>query len=312
MSERDETGSGKDNSHGPQSGGVEAASSDEDGAPIDKAEAAEDLGSKSPVASGSPSSAAHSEESGEEDSPRTEEMLPPPLAGSPTQGGGELTSALAMMSRDSSDTPDIESSPPEPYDEDVPRADEMLPPPVRPAPDSPLPEPWAPDRPFEQESLGARTPWISPAEKVSLGVWYGGGVLWTYVVLGEYVVGAGLPEFLAWSVFVGVLVFCFLKGANRAGPQMMGKIASLAVLSVIGLLLLITTLLGSSVRSEYQSVSVLLLLLSLVATLGGAHRVRRYKYFGQLTPKLGWAQVALLVVLAGNTLLMLAAFASQM
>src|SRR5690606_23809971 len=104
----------------------------------------------------------------------------------------------------------------------------------------------------------------------------------------------------------------FLKGANRAGTQVMGKIAAAAVLSVVVLLLLLTMLLGSPVRSEYQSVSVLLLLLSLGCILGGAHRARKVRYFGQLPPKLGWIGGSLLLVLAGNTLLMLVAFASQM
>jgi hypothetical protein len=153
---------------------------------------------------------------------------------------------------------------------------------------------------------------IPQKELWAICIWYAGLVLWTYLVMGEYVVGAELPEFVAWSGFVGILVGGYLHGANRVSPPRMGRIAAGSLVGALGFVALVSTVAGSSRRSEYQSVSTVLLLLGLGALLGGARWARKLRYFGQQRPKLGWVRISLLAIVFGNSLLMLIAFAAQM
>src|SRR5690606_26178025 len=106
------------------------------------------------------------------------------------------------------------------------------------------------------------------------GVWYGGVFLWAYLVVGEYVVGPGLPEALGWSAFVGIVVGAFLQGANRIGMESMRKAAAISAISVIGAVFFLSTIVGSSSPSTYQGVSLFLLVASVVLIFYGIHLAR--------------------------------------
>lgn len=153
---------------------------------------------------------------------------------------------------------------------------------------------------------------IGKAELWAHGVWYAGVILWSYVVVGEYVLGAGLPEVLGWSCFVGVLVGTFLQAANRIGVSLMGRTAGLGFVAVVGLVLFVSSLVGTSSRSEYQGISALFLLVAIGAIFFGVLRANRLRLLaGAPKKKLSWPKVATWLIFGGNSLLIMAAFLSQ-
>src|SRR5690606_3775694 len=96
------------------------------------------------------------------------------------------------------------------------------------------------------------------AERWAYGSSYAGVILWSYVVVGEYVVGARLPEVLGWSVFLGLLVGAFLHGANRVGLPAMRRMAAWCLGGVVSFVAFVSSLAGTSSRSEYQAISAFL------------------------------------------------------
>lgn len=151
---------------------------------------------------------------------------------------------------------------------------------------------------------------LARARRIGTGIWYSGVFLWAYLIVGELVVGAGLPEFLGWSAFVGIVVGGFLHGANRIGIPAMRKAASISIGSVGVGVVLITALAGSSVRSEYQALSLVLLIAAVSLIFLGLRYTR-----GGL-PKLPgptairWPRLALWVLFLGQTALVAASLLS--
>jgi hypothetical protein len=170
----------------------------------------------------------------------------------------------------------------------------------------------APSKMPEKHSLEPGPRPIGKAELWASGVWYAGVILWSYVVVGEYVVGAELPEVLGWSCFVGLLVGTFLQGANRIGVPLMRRTAALGFGGVVVLVLFISSIFGTSRRSDYQGTSAFLLLVAVLAVIFGVLRANKLRVqAGASKKKPTFAKVATWVIFAGNSLLILTAFLSQ-
>ncbi len=149
------------------------------------------------------------------------------------------------------------------------------------------------------------------ARRVGTGIWYAGVLLWAYLIVGEYVVGPGLPEVVGWSTFVGIIVGAFLHGSNRIGTEVMRKVAAISVVAVILTVLFLSSIVGSSQRSEYQGMSLFLLAVSVGLILYGIRFAR-----GGLPRSIGpketkWGRVLTWVLFVSNTGLIAIAFLAQ-
>lgn len=149
------------------------------------------------------------------------------------------------------------------------------------------------------------------ASRIGTGIWYAGVVLWSYLIVGEYVARAGLPEFLGWSLFAGVVVGAFLHGANRIGTQVMGRVSASSAGLVIAGAFLLSTAVGASQPSEYQSISLVLLLTAVALILWGIRFSRGGLPRSHGPPGINWPRLLLWGVFFGNTALALVSFLVQ-
>lgn len=147
-------------------------------------------------------------------------------------------------------------------------------------------------------SLGEQ---FARARRIGTGIWYAGVFLWTYLVVGELVVSLELPEFFGWSAFAGVVVGAFLHGANRIGTLAMRTVAAISVGSVIAGIFFLVTVVGSSHKVEYQTVSLLLLIASVGLILWGI----RFSHGGLPRPLgpsgIKWPRLLLWLFFVGQT-----------
>jgi hypothetical protein len=149
---------------------------------------------------------------------------------------------------------------------------------------------------------------LARARRIGTRIWYAGVFLWTYLVVGELVVGVGLPEAFGWSAFAGVVVGTFLHGANRIGTGEMGKSAAISVGSVIACVFVFATLVGSSRRTEYQVLSLVLLLASIGLIFWGRHYSRGGLPQTLRKPTKNGLRILLWVLFLGHTALVGAIF----
>lgn len=148
------------------------------------------------------------------------------------------------------------------------------------------------------------------ARRVGTGIWYAGVFLWSYLIVGEFVVGAGVPEVYGWSAFVGLVVGTFLHGANRVGVPTMWRLATIAVGTDIVGVLLLSSLVGSSRRSTYQALSLGLLFVAVGLIFWGIRFSRGGLPRPRGAPGINWPRLVLWALFAGPTLLIGAAFLS--
>lgn len=141
------------------------------------------------------------------------------------------------------------------------------------------------------------------ARRIGTGIWFAGVFLWAYLVVGELVVGAGLPEAFGWSAFVGVVVGAFLHGANRIGTRDMRKMAALSAGADIVGVLLLSSLIGSTRRSEYQALSFGFLLIAVGLVFWGLRFARGGLPRIQRSPGINWPRLVVWVLFVGPTLL---------
>lgn len=152
---------------------------------------------------------------------------------------------------------------------------------------------------------------LQRARRLGTGIWYAGVFLWAYLVVGEYVVGPGLPEALGWSAFAGIVVGAFLQGANRIGTELMRKAAAISAISVIGVVVFLSTIVGSSSRSVYQGMSLFLLAVSVALVFYGIHLARGGLPKAVSAPGTKWRRIVTWVLFLGNTGLIALAFVAQ-
>lgn len=148
------------------------------------------------------------------------------------------------------------------------------------------------------------------ARRIGTGIWYAGVVLWSYLIVGELVVSAGLPEVVGYMAFVGIVVGAFLQGANRVGIVAMRKLAALSVGADVFGVLLLSSIIGSSRRSEYQALSFGLLLISVGLVLWGIRFSRGGLPKPLGAPGINWPRLVVWALFFGPTLLIGAALLS--
>ncbi len=150
------------------------------------------------------------------------------------------------------------------------------------------------------------------ARRRGTAIWYAGVVLWAYTIVGEWVVGAELPEFFGWSAFVGIAVGAYLHGANRVGTNWMVKIGAASVASLIVFVVLLSSVVGSSQRSEYQAISLLLLGMSIALIFGGMRFARGGFPKPVRPPGIHWPRAIMWLLFVVNTGLIGAVFLSNL
>lgn len=104
-------------------------------------------------------------------------------------------------------------------------------------------------------------------------LWVSGALLWGYVVLGELVVNVGFEEGLAVPALFVVLIWNWLvvsrplRDGDRAGRAAL--VAGGGIALFLACLLLATTMFGSSQRSHFEGVTVLLCVMGVAGYAAG-------------------------------------------
>jgi hypothetical protein len=156
----------------------------------------------------------------------------------------------------------------------------------------------------------AAVPFGSPSDQRLLGpaLWVAGAVLWAYSVLGELVVNLEFSEGLAIPALFGVLVWNWFRVTkpllDEGRTTRAALVAALAVGLFVASLLLITMMFGSSQRSHFEAVTVLVCALGVVSYAVGRRkttlpqRMRRAEGIARVAPWFTWIVVGLFTLVA--------------
>jgi hypothetical protein len=137
-------------------------------------------------------------------------------------------------------------------------------------------------------------------------VWLAGVALWTYLVLGEYVVTVGLNEPTAWLLFLGTIGAVLMNLAQSgvlSARSLFGVV--LGALAGLGILVfLVANVFASPDPGEFQTVSLLLLVVSVLSVVVGNKRSERSVETSETKEKTrSWKWYALWGSFAVNTLI---------
>ncbi len=156
----------------------------------------------------------------------------------------------------------------------------------------------------------AAAPFASPSDQRLLGpaLWVAGAVLWAYAVLGELVVNVGFGEGLAIPALFGVLVWNWFRVTkpllDDGRTTRAALVAALSVGLFVASLFLVTMMFGSSQRSHFEAVTVLVCALGVLSYAVGRRkttlppRARRAEGLARVAPWFTWIVVGLFTLVA--------------